>query len=107
MPYLFATYNFQDDPRAAASHETMARLEADGWTVSAASPAFTEMSCLWYKPAVQAPEEDDGTVHVDWAMLPDERRQLFDVLRQHADVPYIAALIAGGAIPAEEPVSAE
>jgi hypothetical protein len=108
MPYKFVAYNFQDAGRAGASHEAMAALEAEGWTIFAASPAFVEMSCLWVKARGDDTQaQDDGKAHVDWVMDPEDCRQLFGLLRQHADVPVVASLIAEGAIPAEEPVPAE
>jgi hypothetical protein len=103
MPYRTGIYSFQDNARAAAAAEGMNAMELDGWTIHTAIPNFNELSVLWYKPMVQARAElDDGTVHVDWRMTPEESRELFAVLRARQDVPYVASLVASGAVPAEE-----
>jgi hypothetical protein len=70
------------------------RYKAD--EVSAAG-AWGDVVCLVEGIPGTLPDDD---VHVDWHMTAAEQAQLFGVLRQHADVPYIAALIAAGAIPA-------
>jgi hypothetical protein len=108
MPYLTGIYSFQDNARAAAAAEGMNSMERDGWTIHTAIPNYTELSVLWYKPLDSASAPDDGSVHVDWRLTPEESEELFGVLRQHPDVPYVAALLASGAVPpAPEEVSQE
>lgn len=107
--YEYCVYNFQDTPRAAHAKGQMAQQEADGWTIHTASPGYSELCVLWVRDVASEDDEPaDGEVQVRWTMTPAESDQLFGVLRQHADVPYIARLLAEGAVPpAEAPVQPE
>lgn len=51
------------------------------------------------EPFQPAPELADD-VHVDWHMTPGEWRQLYTVLGEHTDTPYIGRLIEAGKVPA-------